>query len=49
MNINEFQNMFGMQQCPAKVFATALVSLGLLNVNDMTKNKEGKGEEDVTM
>ena len=37
VDINEFQNMFGMQQRPAEVFATALVSLGLLNV---TENKE---------
>jgi hypothetical protein len=46
VNIKEFQNMFGMQQRPAEVFSTALVSLGLLNVNNMTKNKEGKGERD---
>ena len=44
VNINEFQNMFGIKQRPAEVFATALVSLGLLNVNNVTKNKEGKGE-----
>ena len=37
VDINGFQNMFGMQQRPAEVFATALVSLGLLNV---TENKE---------
>ena len=43
VNINEFQNMLGMQQRPAEVFATALVSLGLLNMN-VTKNKEAKGE-----
>jgi hypothetical protein len=35
--------MLGMQQRPAEVFATALVSLGLLNMN-VTKNKEAKGE-----
>src|ERR687887_2311633 len=44
VDINEFQNMLGMQQRPAEVFATALVSLGLLNV---TKSKEGeKGQRD---
>ena len=43
VNINEFQNMFGIKQRPAEVFATALVSLGLLNMN-VTKNKEAKGE-----
>src|SRR5919198_1485809 len=37
VDINGFQNMFGMQQRPAEVFTTALVSLGLLNV---TENKE---------
>ena len=42
VNINEFQNMFGMKQRPAEVFATALVSLGLLNVNNVSKNKEEK-------
>jgi hypothetical protein len=42
VNINKFQNIFGMQQRPAEVFATALVSLGLLNV---TRSKE-KGQRD---
>jgi Dimerisation domain len=42
VNINEFQNMLGMQKRPAEIFATALISLRLLNV---TKSNEGvKGE-----
>ena len=42
VDINEFQNMLGMQKRPAEVFATALVSLGLLNV---TKSKEERKRE----
>ena len=44
IDIKEFQNIFGIQQRPAEVFATALVSLGLLNVN-LTKNKDTKQEK----
>jgi hypothetical protein len=43
VNINEFQNMLDMQKRPAEVFATALVSLGLLNVT-IGKEEGGKGE-----
>jgi hypothetical protein len=46
IDIKEFQNIFGIQQRPAEVFATALVSLGLLNVN-LTKNKDTKQEGNV--
>ena len=42
VDINEFQNMLGIQKRPAEVFATALVSLGLLNV---TKSKEERKRE----
>ncbi|MDQ3902986.1 MAG: acetylserotonin O-methyltransferase [Thermoproteota archaeon] len=42
VDINEFQNMLGIQKRPADVFATALVSLGLLNV---TKSKEERKRE----
>ena len=42
VDFNEFQNMLGMQKRPAEVFATALVSLGLLNV---TKSKEERKRE----
>ena len=44
VDIKEFQNMVGIRQRPAEVFATALVSLGLLNVN-LNNNKDTKQEE----
>ena len=43
-DFNEFQKMFDILMRLAEVFVTALVSLGLLNVN-LTKNKDTKQEE----